>query len=380
MSKTENLYTKLPKTDDSRKMPRSENPFKTTEADGSCSRNLPKTKVNRKYYNTCCMVSGDHMDNPWEYVRQDLWFLICHWFDIIKFLLDNSIFGFCFNSSKTLKGGADELDLSHLANWRSIFFQLWCFCNTIPSILLYPIREMQLKEEECREPLIDVEEHEDERWFFINGVMVNRHWLDENCRRLERRFNRGVTGILNSSYGIIWDTAETILSRSFDDETIPVRWASWNIFQALKDDSIKKVRLIAHSEGCVIANLVIKKLYWELSYSEKDEYDESLLNKLEVYTFANISREFINPKGLISCIEHYANEEDFISKMGVLHEVKNPRFHGKIFVNKNAKGHLFNRYYSLNPQDYVFYKRPDECHISECEKGENAQKPMFLHL
>ncbi|RIB28422.1 hypothetical protein C2G38_1892890, partial [Gigaspora rosea] len=184
-----------------------------------------------------------------------------------------------------------------------------------------------------------------EKWFFINGVMTNQHWLDENCKRLEYHFKRGVTGILNSSYGIIWDTAETIVSRSFDDETIPVRWASYLIFQELKKDEVKKVRLVAHSEGCVIANLVIKKLYWELSYTEKDKYKEALLEKLEVYTFANISREFINPKGLIKCIEHYANEKDLIARMGVLSNIDNPRFHGKIFINKNARGHLFNRYY-----------------------------------
>ncbi|CAG8772704.1 2924_t:CDS:1 [Cetraspora pellucida] len=370
MSKAQNFFTKLV---------RNENPFntlETDEADGSNACNMPKMRL---YYNTCCKVAGEHMDNPWKYVREDILFLIFHWIDVIKFLLDNSIFGIRFNISKNPDRGADELDLSYWRNWKCILFQLWCFFNTLPSILLYPIREMQLKEEECREPLINVKEHNDERWFFINGVMVNNHWLDENCKRLEYRFNRGVTGILNSSYGIFWDTAETILSRSFDDETIPVRWASWNIFQALKDKNIKKVRLIAHSEGCVIANLVIKKLYWELSYSEKDEYDEILLNKLEVYTFANISREFINPKGLIKCIEHYANEDDFIAQIGVLREVCNSRFHGKIFINKNARGHLFNRYYSLDPDDYILYNKPEEC-ISEDEEDENAEKPTFLYL
>ncbi|CAG8640283.1 7370_t:CDS:1 [Dentiscutata erythropus] len=361
MSKSENLYTKLPKTDDSRNMPNA-------------------TKVDKNCYNAFCMVAGDHMDNPWKYVRQDLCYLISHWFDIIKFLLDNSIFGIRFNNSKIPKGGSDELDLSYWENWKSMLFQLWCFFNTIPAIILYPMREMQLKEEESRDPLIEVEEHNDEKWFFINGVMANKHWLDENCKRLEHRFNRGVTGIFNSSYGIIWDTAETIVSRSFDDETIPVRWASWNIFKALKDENVKRVVLVAHSEGSVITNLVIKKLYWELSYSEQDDYNEQLLKKLEVYTFANISREFINPKGLIRCIEHYANEDDLIAKMGVLQESENPRFHGKIFINKNARGHLFNRYYSLDPKDYEFYKRPDECLFSECEKGENAQKPTFLFI
>ncbi|CAG8609894.1 45812_t:CDS:1, partial [Gigaspora margarita] len=334
-----------------------------------------KTDDLRKYYSEFCRLAGKHMDNPWKYVRDDFRYLFNHWFDVGIFLLDNSIFGIRFNNSKDPNDGSDELDLSYWENWKSMIFQLWCFFNTIPCILLYPIREMQLKEEESRVPSILVEEHKDEKWFFINGVMTNQHWLDENCKHLEYRFKRGVTGILNSSYGIIWDTAETIVSRSFDDETIPVRWASWNIFQALIDENIKKVRLVAHSEGCVIANLVIKKLYWELSYTEKDLYEEDLLNKLEVYTFANISREFINPKGLIKCIEHYANEEDLIAKMGVLSEVNNPRFHGKIFINKNARGHLFNRYYSLNPDDYVICKRPVECIFSEWEKGENAQKP-----
>ncbi|CAG8805242.1 12712_t:CDS:1 [Racocetra persica] len=367
MSKAQSFFTKLA---------RNENPFKTSEADGSHASNTPKLT---EYYNQCCMVAGEHMDNPWKYVREDILFIIYHWIDVIKFLLDNSILGIRFNDPRDPHKGINELDLSYWNNWKSILFQLWCVCHTIPSIILYPINEMLSKEEESRRPSINVEEHNDERWFFINGVMVNNHWLDENCKRLEHRFNRGVTGIFNSSYGIFLDTAETILARSFDDESIPVRWASWNIFKALKDENIKKVRLIAHSEGSVIANLVIKKLYWELSYSEKDAYSENLLEKLEVYTFANISREFINPRGLIKCIEHYVNEDDFIAKMGVLREVCNPRFHGKIFINKNARGHLFNRYYSLNPEDYMFCKRPIEC-ISECEKSETAENPTFLNL
>ncbi|CAG8816960.1 17016_t:CDS:2 [Gigaspora margarita] len=97
------------------------------------------------------------------------------------FLLDNCIFGLRFNNSKD---PSDELDLSYWENWK-----------------------MQLKEEESRVPSI----------------------------------HRDVTGILNNSYGIIWDTAETIVSRSFDDETIPVRWVLWNIFQSLIDENIKKV-------------------------------------------------------------------------------------------------------------------------------------------
>ncbi|CAG8808514.1 16028_t:CDS:2, partial [Racocetra fulgida] len=115
----------------------------------------------------------EHMDNPWKYVREDILFIIYHWIDVIKFLLDNSILGIRFNAPKDPHKGIDELDLSYWSNW---------------------------KKEESRDPMINVEEHNDERWFFINGVMVNNHWLDENCKRLESRFNRGVKGIFNSSY------------------------------------------------------------------------------------------------------------------------------------------------------------------------------------
>ncbi|CAG8715542.1 24454_t:CDS:2 [Gigaspora margarita] len=172
------------------------------------------------------------------------------------FLLDNSIFRIRINNSKDPNDGSDELDLSY-----------WTNC----------------KKEESRLPSIHVEEHKDEKCVYINGI-------------------------LNSSYGIIWDTVETIVSRSFDDETIPV------------------------------------------------------------YTFANIYREFINPKGLIRCIEHNANEEDLIAKIGVLSEINNPRFHGKIFIYKNAMCHRFHRYHSLNPDDYVICKRPVKCIFSEWEK------------
>ncbi|CAG8823849.1 26135_t:CDS:2, partial [Gigaspora margarita] len=191
-----------------------------------------------------------------------------------------------FNNSKDPNDGSDELDLSYWTNCKNMIFQLW---------------EMQLKEEESRLPSIHVEEHKDEKWVYINGI-------------------------LNSSYGIIWDTVETI----------PVRWA----FPKYLKMKILKSSIVRGRST----------------------------NKLEVYTFANISREFINTKGLIRCIQHNANEEVLIAKIGVLSEINNPRFHGKIFIYKNARCYLFHRYHSLNPDVYVICKRPVECIFLEWEK------------
>ncbi|KAF0476420.1 hypothetical protein F8M41_024385 [Gigaspora margarita] len=80
----------------------------------------------------------------------------------------------------------------------------------------------------------------DNRWKYVRDdfCYLLDHW--EMLQHLEYHFKRGVTGILNNSYGIIWDTAVTIVSRSFDDETIPIRWALWNIFQSLIEENINK--------------------------------------------------------------------------------------------------------------------------------------------
>ncbi|CAG8495705.1 20574_t:CDS:2 [Gigaspora margarita] len=72
----------------------------------------------------------------------------------------NTIFGIRFNNSKDPNDGSD---LSYWTNCKSMIFQLWCFFNTIPCICLYPIREMQLKEEESRLPFIHAEEHKNEK-------------------------------------------------------------------------------------------------------------------------------------------------------------------------------------------------------------------------
>ncbi|RIB18654.1 hypothetical protein C2G38_1966498 [Gigaspora rosea] len=231
------------------------------------------------------------------------------------------------------------------------------FIITLPIGLFYPLIALKslktLSDRQIRPPSLQIgDDKTNEKWFFINGVAVDYGWLDENCKYIEKRFNKGVTGILNSSYGIFWDTMETILVRSFDIDVIAVRFATENILPVLKDEKIETVRLIAHSEGAVMANLIMRKLYIELSITNEVDF----LKKLEVYTFANASREFINPNNLVRRIEHYANKRDPIAMVGVLSNIDNKqRFQGEIFVNElrnDGKGHLLNTFYNFNASDY----------------------------
>ncbi|CAI2202131.1 14372_t:CDS:2, partial [Funneliformis geosporum] len=114
--------------------------------------------------------------------------------------------------------------------------------------------------------------------------------------------------------------------RNFDVDTMSVRQATNYILPALRNKKTENVRLIAHSQGCVIANLVVKRLYTELSYTKEQEN----LSKLSVHTFA-------------------------ISIRGVISNINDKRTIGEIFINdlrNGGKGHLLNSFYSLKLEDY----------------------------
>lgn len=42
--------------------------------------------------------------------------------------------------------------------------------------------------------------HNDEKWIFLNGVAVGRHWLQSNVNRISLSFGRPVLGVHNPTY------------------------------------------------------------------------------------------------------------------------------------------------------------------------------------
>ncbi|CAG8714931.1 17205_t:CDS:1, partial [Dentiscutata erythropus] len=291
-------------------------------------------------------------ENPWKLLFDDFCWIFIHSYDVIvEFVLRNSIFAVCFSNERD-DVPKSEVNLAYPRNWICILYQLILFILTLPIALVYPLfASNDSSAWKVRPPSLRDDDHDNEKWFFINGIVVDYRWLDENCKYLEKRFNRGVTGIHNTTYGVFWDLVETIFVRSFDIDVSAIRLAAENILPELKNKKIETVRLIAHSEGGAMANLIMRKLYMELSLTD----EAHLLKKLEVYTFANASREFINPNGLVRRIEHYANKRDPVAMIGVLSNMNNVRFQGDIFVNESrndGKGHLLNTFYSLNASDY----------------------------
>lgn len=104
--------------------------------------------------------------------------------------------------------------------------------------------------------------------------------------------------------------------------------------------------MILHSQGGIEGGLVID---WLL-----DELPQDLLHKLEVYTFGNAANHFNNPRQSSTCqpivrsirhIEHYANSQDAVAYLGVLHFTNVPnRYLGRLFIRPGS-GHMMNQHY-----------------------------------
>ncbi|KAL3456200.1 hypothetical protein BJX64DRAFT_281532 [Aspergillus heterothallicus] len=206
---------------------------------------------------------------------------------------------------------------------------------------------------------------ESELWFFINGVATGYHWHQSNLDDLAEYFGREIVGIHNPTKGLILDLVECLIQRDLDYKTLAIRQGRAQLRGALAAPATKKVVLIAHSQGGIIAASIIDWLFGELSHAQ--------MQKLEVYTFGNAARQFCNPpmsedarvntqqprrqghgERVLRYIEHYANTKDFVANIGALQFTtpaaaysSQSMFSGSLFVRQGS-GHLFNMHY-LDP-------------------------------
>ena len=107
-------------------------------------------------------------------------------------------------------------------------------------------------------------DYKHERWLFINGCLIGHRGLQLNVNRLTRTFGRPVTGIHNQTYGLIADLLECLVQICLAFNTMNVRVAYDYTKACLLDPTVDKVVLIAHSQGGIIASLVLDSLYVDL--------------------------------------------------------------------------------------------------------------------
>ncbi len=192
-------------------------------------------------------------------------------------------------------------------------------------------------------------DHDDEKWFFINGVAVGQHWLQSNLNRIALTFRRPVDGIQNRTRGILFDVLQCVIQRDFGYATNDIRNGYSKLVDTLSDPACKKVVLILHSQGAIEGSTILDWLFATLPSSQ--------LERLEVYTFGNAANHFNSPKcadsgpgdsHIVKHIEHYVNTFDWVSKFGILYyRADRSRFYGRLYERPDS-GHQLNGNYLDN--------------------------------
>lgn len=214
------------------------------------------------------------------------------------------------------------------------------------------------------------EEIKKEKWLFINGIAGEYHWTRLGCEKLAETFGRDVEGVMNRGDGILWDLIECAgertasgartagSQRDFTRMTASSKVAQSQLvarlMSALDDSKVTHVVIVAHSQGCLILRLALDEL---IAIGRTGP----LKDKLCVFTFGNPSVDWerdSSPEkqmlsGFVLRTEHFANEKDFVAKLGVLGESGDKERYGMIFKNPNQAGHLFGAQYSLEERAYT---------------------------
>ncbi|KAF9091901.1 hypothetical protein BGX29_010719 [Mortierella sp. GBA35] len=113
-----------------------------------------------------------------------------------------------------------------------------------------------------------------------------------------------------------------------------------NTQRELRDPNNVRVVLIAHSQGAIIASLVVDRLL-------ASELPANL-RKLELYTFASAANH-MHGQGDLSRIEHFVNRRDYFAQSGILSYqpavLAGNRYDGDISIDEAGVGHLLNMHY-----------------------------------
>lgn len=124
--------------------------------------------------------------------------------------------------------------------------------------------------------LASFERNKNERWFFLNGCCVSGYNLQQNVDLLSETFGRPIFAIHNRTYGVLGDLFECIVQRSFDLYTEETRVSYEYIKAYCTDPEVKKVVIIAHSQGTIMASQILDQLYVDLPSEAVSHLEVSL--------------------------------------------------------------------------------------------------------
>jgi hypothetical protein len=192
---------------------------------------------------------------------------------------------------------------------------------------------------------------------YINGMMMtDLETIKNHKKQLKSKFPLlpSIHYFYNASDSFFTDLYECILNK----ETTRHSEASYKFFtlvvRKLVDPRIKKVVLIAHSQGTILVSTVLAKLK-ELGLDK-----ECYMNKLEVYLFSNCASKtkYVLPDKKLPYIENISNQHDFVSRFGMLSSQQElVDIDGEMIIMKDKYGHLFGmNYLDQNLKDIPEFK------------------------
>ncbi|WWC88252.1 uncharacterized protein L201_003159 [Kwoniella dendrophila CBS 6074] len=213
------------------------------------------------------------------------------------------------------------------------------------------------KERVTYQNVIGDDKDDKEVWLFVNGIGTSKSGLKLILDVLYKLFGRRVIGVHNRTFGIWFDLVECMLQRDLLWNTTDTREGYNIISKYVADASKEKIVLMAHSQGGIIMSSWADQLLSDFSHDQ--------LKKVEIYTFASAANHFSIPETgsgpAFGNVEHFVNERDYVSDIGVLAFAPPPpanlatnspnvptlsgRFAGRIFKRLKATGHLLVTHY-----------------------------------
>lgn len=256
-------------------------------------------------------------------------------------------------------------------------------------LFLRPSRVYRYRDAACRP-----DPTPEQAWFFINGICTDRQVLMLNAAYLSKLFHRPLTLLHNSTCSLLPDLAECAIGKAWDGVTESVRSAFAPLYAALKSPAKQRVILIAHSQGTIIASVLLwmlRSLYpptaaavlegpircpeqrvarklaalWHFDEAQAGARKSGAagavspmlsaqeLAKLEIYAIANCASRMEpiidHPLGhALTYLESHGNQHDVVARLGVLAPsggLGGAVIGGERFARHGAWGHLLNAHY-----------------------------------
>lgn len=205
---------------------------------------------------------------------------------------------------------------------------------------------------EKREKFYDYEEvygkrvqnnYPEELWIFVNGITTELRTAKKHCKRLNKMFGRPVKLLHNPTNGIVLDLMECAMGKTGllrHGSTRPRELLKKVLSEEMKKE-YKKIVLVAHSQGTIIAGNVIADFsdiiegFTNGYTKEERETVEKNMRKFEVYIVSGCAHHMTGK--YVSHLECISNRGDLIAIFGHMF----PKILRPIWRNTWNKGILY---------------------------------------